>query len=113
MPMWYNAWSSQTSEMDCCVSSLSNTLYFLGDSEAGETMKKLRYMLRNATSLSQKCPNASFSSSILYTKIKMHTERIKRINYNESGHVGMAVEKLFNAVSRKTYVSIEIVSQIV
>ena len=45
--MWCNKWRSGESEMVCCISSISNTLYFVGDSEAGESIKKLRHISRD------------------------------------------------------------------
>ena len=55
--------------MVCCVSSISNTLYFVGDSEAGESIKKLRHISRDPTTLSQIYPNVNLSSSIRYNEL--------------------------------------------
>ena len=67
--MWCNKWRSGESEMVCCVSSISNTLYFVGDSEAGESIKKLRHISRDPTTLSQIYPNVNLSSSIRYNEL--------------------------------------------
>ena len=60
--MWYTNWTSQNGDIDCCLPSPSNTLHFLGNSEAVEIIKKMRSITRNVTTLSQQFPDVKFSS---------------------------------------------------
>ena len=52
-----------------CVSSISNTLYFIGDSKAGESIKNLQNISRDPTTLSQIYPNGNFPSTIRYNEL--------------------------------------------
>jgi hypothetical protein len=100
--MRFNKWTSGESEMVCYVSSISNTLYFVGDSEAGESIQNLRNISRDPTRLSQKYPNVNFPSSICYNELDFliqglsteHKYKVQHLYLGVSTDITMAVEFL-------------------
>ena len=55
--------------MVCCVSTISNMLYFVGDNETGGSIQKSRNTSRDPATVSKLYPNVNFDASIRYNEL--------------------------------------------